>query len=483
MPPAPDEGSAPVNNEVFDAEPSAAAGETMIAAAEPGAPAMATSHPIGFWFFFWGELAERSSYYGMRAILALYMVDQLGFNKAHASTAVHAFIAACYLLPLAGGWVADNFLGKYRTIVGFSIPYILGHVILGIESVPFLVIALSLLAMGSGVIKPNISTLMGMTYDQQRPGQTKLRSDAFAMFYGAINIGAAISSFAMPWIRTNYSYRLAFLFPAGLMVVAFAIFAAGKRFYAAESVARREKTPEERAAQRSVLARISGIFAVVAFVWTIQDQSATTWTFFARDYLNLQLFGPIDVTLFGRKLSIGTLEPDQIQGINPVLIVILLPLVTVFWHWLDRRGLKLRPTDKMLIGFVLGVVTMATMAAAGFLTSKDAKISVLWEVIAYVVITTAEICISVVGLELAFTAAPTHMKSFVTACWLLTIFAGDSMAIPLTWLYESKLPAQLTWLYDKPLSPGPYFSLLTLLMLAVTVTFAFVASRFNRAAE
>jgi POT family proton-dependent oligopeptide transporter len=469
MPPARDDGSAPVD-EVFDAETSAAAGGTAIASAEePGASATSTSHPIGFWFFFWGELAERSSYYGMRAILALYMVDRLGFSEARSGAAVHTFIAACYLLPLVGGWVADNFLGKYWTIVGFSVPYILGHVILGVESVPFLVAALALLAMGSGVIKPNISTLMGMTYDQQRPGQERLRSDAFAMFYGAINIGAAISSFAMPWIRTNYSYRLAFLFPAGLMVVAFAIFAAGKRFYAVESVARREKTPEERAAQRSVLARISGIFAVVAFVWTIQDQSASTWTFFARDYLNLHLFGPIDMTIFGRTFSIGTLEPDQIQGINPVLIVILLPLVTVFWHWLDRRGLKLRPTDKMVIGFVLGIVTMATMAAAGFLTSKEAKISVLWEIVAYVVITTAETCISVVGLELAFTAAPKHMKSFVTACWLLTIFAGDSLAIPLTWLYDA-------------MSPGPYFSLLTLLMLAVTAAFVFVANRFNRAA-
>ena len=88
----------------------------------------------------------------MRAILALYMVDQLGFTKARAGTAVHAFIAACYFLPLAGGWVADNFLGKYWTIVGFSLPYILGHVILGIETVPFLVTALALLASAEAAV-------------------------------------------------------------------------------------------------------------------------------------------------------------------------------------------------------------------------------------------------------------------------------------------------------------------------------------------
>src|SRR5438270_3023755 len=92
-------------------------------------------HPIAFWFIFWGEFAERCSYYGMRAILAKYMADQLSLGQANASTYVSFFIAACYFLPLAGGFIADRFFGKYWTIVGFSIPYILGHVILGVESV------------------------------------------------------------------------------------------------------------------------------------------------------------------------------------------------------------------------------------------------------------------------------------------------------------------------------------------------------------
>ena len=458
MPPARDDGSAPVD-EVSDTETSAAAGGTAIAGPEePDASATSSSHPIGFWFFFWGELAERCSYYGMRAALLTYMIDRLHFQEDDASSAMHTFMAACYLLPLAGGWVADNFLGKYWTIVGFSIPYILGHVVLGIESVPFLVIALSLLAMGAGVIKPNISTLMGMTYDQQRPGQEKLRSDAFAMFYGAINIGAFVSTMAVPWIAKEYNYQLAFLFPAVLMVVAFFIFAMGKRHYAVETIARREKSPEERAAQRAVLARISGIFAVVAFFWAVQDQSASTWTLFAKDYLNLDLFG-------------WTLAPGMVQGANPALIVILLPFITWLWHALDRRGIRIRPTDKMLIGFVLATVTMVMMSVAGFVTSPEAKISVLWEVAAYVVITAAEACISVVGLELAFAAAPAQMKSFVTACWLFTVFLGDTIAAP------------LTRLYDKQMAPGPYFVLWTGIMLAVTLVFVPVASRFNRAAE
>src|SRR5262245_29298612 len=213
-------------------------------------------HPKGFWFFFWGEFAERCSYYGMRAILAKYMADQLGLGQANAGTYVAFFAAGCYFLPLIGGWVADRFFGKYWSIVGFSLPYILGHVILGIENYWCLAIALSLLAMGAGVIKPNISTLMGLTYDQQRPGQTELRSTAFAMFYFAINVGAAISQFAMPPIRSAHGYRIAFLFPAALMVVAFLIFAAGKKYYAHEVISGAIKTREERAEQWRVLGRI-----------------------------------------------------------------------------------------------------------------------------------------------------------------------------------------------------------------------------------
>lgn len=140
------------------------------------------SHPTGFWFFFWGEFAERSSYYGMRAILSLYMTEKLGIDEGNAGTFMSLFIAGCYFLPLLGGYIADNFFGKYWTIVGFSLPYIAGQFIVGIENKYAVVGALALLAMGSGVIKPNISTLMGMTYDQHAPGRNSsevMRSAGF----------------------------------------------------------------------------------------------------------------------------------------------------------------------------------------------------------------------------------------------------------------------------------------------------------------
>src|SRR5437667_9521544 len=181
-------------------------------------------HPPAIWFFFWGEFAERSSYYGMRAILFLYMTQVLHLADTKAGPMYSAFKMACYFLPLLGGYIADRWLGRYWTIVGFSLPYIVGQFLLRTPDYTVMVIALALLAGGSGVIKPNISTLMGQTYDQQRPGKKMLRSAAFSLFYLSINVGSFISTLAMPQLRDKYGYAVAFQFPAWLMVASLIVF-------------------------------------------------------------------------------------------------------------------------------------------------------------------------------------------------------------------------------------------------------------------
>lgn len=433
------------------------------------------NHPPGFWFIFWGELAERCSFYGMMSILARFISEAIvdgdtrGLGDGAGNAWVSYFKAASYLLPLLGGFLADQFFGKYRIIVIFSIPYILGHVIMTQETYWWTIVALGLLAMGSGVIKPNISTLMGLTYDQQRPGNEQLRSMAFGMFYMAINVGAAVSYALIPWIRTNWGYSIAFLCPAILMAVSFAIFAVGKPFYAEEIIKRKVSTPEETREKLNLLLRVSGLFLVVSFFWAVFDQSHTTWVFFARDFMNLELFGL-------------ELSPEQFGVVNPILIVILVPTLQLMWNQLERRfGIHVRPTDKMLIGFILTMITMSIMALAGFLcgpyqdpgdggkriVEASSKVSIGWEVLAFFFLTAAEVLISVTGLELAFTVAPQSLKSFVTAIWLFTVALGNSFInVPVGYLYP-KLP------------PGQYFALLAGMMLAIIVVFMFVARRFN----
>lgn len=447
-----------------------------------------TSHPKGFWYIFSGELAERASFYGMKSILLLYLVHVFGYKENNASSLVHLYVAACYFTPLIGGFLADRFLGKYWTIVFFAVPYTIGQFVVGLSNEYLMFGALALLALGSGIIKPNISTLMGLTYDQQRPGQEQLRSQAFAWFYVSINIGSALSTLICPWLRNTFGkfdpetktladpqtgYMVAFMFPAVLMAIAFCFFTAGKRHYAVETPGKPDTSPSPtnepaEASKWKVVGQVGGLFFLVMFFWAIFDQHTSTWILFAKNNLELNVGG-------------YEVPPDQIQALNPIFIVCFVPLVNLFFSRLAKRGIRVRPTDKMIAGFLLTAFCMAIHSAAGYASQNAdgtiSKVTILWQVFAFVVITFAEILISVTGLELAFTAAPKSMKSFVTALWLLAVgLANLFINTPVSQMYPGKdagfLPQFKT--------AGDYFGALTIAMLAVTVVFFFVARRFNK---
>jgi hypothetical protein len=151
------------------------------------------------------------------------------------------------------------------------------------------------------------------------------------------------------------------MLPAVLMTLSLLIFAFGKPFYGTQTIQRRRRTPEEKRERVAVLRRMFGIFVVVVFFWAIYYQTTSTWIYFARDYLHLKLHLNLLVKVFDYDLS-----PDQLQLINPVLILVLLPPITMMWHVLARFGLNLKPTDKMLIGFVLTAITMVIVAWSAF---------------------------------------------------------------------------------------------------------------------
>ncbi len=333
--------------------------------AEPTPPAapVPTGHPKGFYFLFAGEFAERFSFYGMRAILPLYLADQLGYGEARGGVFYAFFLAMCYFTPLIGGYIADNFFGKYWTIVGFSLPYVAGQFLVGFENTYVLVGALALLCIGTGVIKPNISTLMGMTYDQQRPGQEQLRTTAFQAFYMSINIGAAMSQILVPLIRDlTGSYQIAFMVPAAFMIIALAIFAAGKKYYAVEKIDRNRPpaTADETVAKIRVLSQIALLFLLVVFFWAVFDQSSSTWVYFAKTYMNRQVFG-------------YQLAPDSIQALNAIFIVSFIGgglLYAKYFGSKDPTKKGMPATTRMFLGFVLTAVTMGVMAVAGYLTGE-----------------------------------------------------------------------------------------------------------------
>jgi POT family proton-dependent oligopeptide transporter len=450
--------------------------------------AVSTRHPLAFFFFFWGEFAERSSYYGMRAILFLYLTSVLAFADNTATEIQSYFKAACYFLPLLGGYLADRFFGKYWTIVGFSVPYVIGHFVLGIQSEIALFIALLLLAGGSGVIKPNISTLMGLTYDQQRPGQEALRSSAFLWFYFSINIGALISQYGLPRFRTHLieqtndigqAYRIAFQFPAWVMVASLAIFALGKPFYAIDKPGPLPSlSPEERRQRRQVLARLLGVFALMVFWWAIYEQNDNLWTAFARDHIDRHLLGekPTLTTfafltplvnlvwrLFGEEFA-----PDGFQFINALLVILLVPAFAWGFRKVDPAMRVFRPMRKILAGFLFQVGASGVMAIAGAQSADGTLVSAWWIVAGFTFLTIGEILLYGTGLELSYAAAPANMKGFVTACFLVTNALGNM------------INAQLSKLYVTHLAPAEFFTLSATIVLAAAIAFFFVGRRFDR---
>ena len=424
-----------------------------------GAIARLKEHPKGFWFVFWGELAERASFYGMRAILAMYLVTILGYHESGGASIVQFFIAACYVAPLLGGWIADRFLGRYRTILYFATPYILGHLLLGgIQERWAMFAALGLLALGSGSIKPNTSTLMGKVYEHE--GKQPLLTEAFSYFYAAINVGALISMFFLPGLRDKYGYGVAFAIPAALMAVSFVVFAAGKRYYPEDRPRlelKKEKPTRER--QIRTLKRIAPIFALIAVFWLVYDQAASTWIYFAKDHMDLMVFKGV------------RLAPDRVGWTNSLFIIFLTPVFNWMWEtWKKRRGGSMVPdTTKMLIGFGIVFVCMAGLATLGFVSAFH-KPNIWWEIVATFVITLSELCISVVGLEFAYTQALPGTKSTVTAAFLFTVTIGDFVG------------GFFDKLYDKALKPGPYFLVQTVIVGVAGLLFIVVARRFNQSA-
>ncbi|HVP06288.1 MAG TPA: MFS transporter, partial [Candidatus Acidoferrum sp.] len=283
----------------------------------------------------------------------------------------------------------------------------------------------------------------------------------FSWFYMAINIGAAVTTFSLPFIRDHYGYRVAFMAPTILMAASLGVFFMGKKHYPTEEIKRGqkiEKTPQQKHEERSALVRLSGLFILIVFFWSIFDQSYSTWTLFARDHMILDL----DIFSWHWKVP-----PDAIQSLNPILIIFFTPLFAWIWSRTDRDEThRLASPRKMLIGFLLVVLTMAVMSVGGYI-AVDGKISILWELLAYALITMAELCISVVGLQLAFEEAPEHMKSMITGIWLFTVFLGDTLAAWFSRIYTST-------------TPGTYFGGMTVLMIVVTILFFFIGRRFEK---
>jgi dipeptide/tripeptide permease len=443
---------------------------------EPPAATIPTSHPKALYFIFWGEFAERACYYGMRAILSLYMIKCLNIEEANATSYYSLYKMACYMLPLLGGYIADRYIGKYWAIVGFSIPYVIGQSLLAYGDRDLLIFSLALLAFGSGVIKPNISSLLGMTYDQQRPGKLNLRAQAFLWFYFSINVGALISQFTLPLVRdyvqNHYSiklaYQVAFAIPVIFMVGSLIAFAIGRPYYAVEKPGPGPKlTPEERSKQRKVITSLLGVFLLIVLFWIPYEHNDVQWIYFADKYMDLSTPW---LSAHGGPEKISA---DAYQWINALGVLILLPFFAWFWPRFDPTGKRVSPIQKMFAGFLFTATGPLVMAVCAYFAQHGSSVSALWLVLAYFLLTIGEVLVYGTGLDFSYGQAPTSMKSMITACFLLTNAISN--------LFNSFWTRN----YDNPdgvfpLPPLTFFSIDVVLPIIGGVLMLIVGRRFHQ---
>ncbi|KAM7348686.1 yin isoform 2-T2 [Cochliomyia hominivorax] len=348
-------------------------------------PSQPVKYPKAVGFIISNEFCERFNYYGMRTILVLYLTSKLHYDKDTSTVLFHVFTMLVYLCPLVGAIVADSWLGKFRTILYLSIVYAIGGVIVALGAVPTLnlpvqgatILGLVLIAIGTGGIKPCVSAFGGDQF--KLPDQAKQLATFFSLFYFAINAGSMISTSLTPILREDVHcfgdidcFPLAFGVPAILMLISVVIFVAGKKLYVMKPPAgnmilgvskciteaiggwRRERKTsprkhwldyaEPKMGQKMVsdtktLLKILVLFLPFPVFWALFDQQGSRWTFQATR---------MDGELWG-----FTIKPDQMQVINPLLILGFIPIFDyVIYPLLALIGIK-RPLQKLTLGGLL----------------------------------------------------------------------------------------------------------------------------------
>ncbi|MCB9780692.1 MAG: POT family MFS transporter [Alphaproteobacteria bacterium] len=384
------------------------------------APTASSGMPKGIPYIVTNEAAERFSFYGMKGILVIfmtkYLMDQGGqadfMKQEEAMEYYHLFTSAVYFFPALGALLSDVILGKYRTILTLSVVYCLGHLALAMDETRMgLAIGLTLIAIGSGGIKPCVSAHVG---DQFGKSNSHLMEKVFNWFYLAINLGAFVSTLLTPWLLDNYGPHLAFGVPGLLMLMATILFWMGRNVFIHIPAGGTSFIKEIFSAEGlKALGKLSIIYVFVAMFWALFDQTGSAWVLQAekmdRNFLGFEWLS------------------SQIQAINPVLILTLIPLFTFVVYPLANKIWPLTPLRKIAIGFFITVPAFLVPAWIELTIADGGFPNIAWQLAAYGILTTAEILISVTCLEFSYTQAPKKMKSVIMAAYLMSVSVGNIM--------------------------------------------------------
>ena len=388
------------------------------------APVATTSLPKGIPYIIGNEAAERFSFYGMKGILTIFMTKYLfllsdtagtPMSKTEAIARYHDFTFWVYLTPILGAFLADWLLGKYRTILSLSIVYCLGHLALalmgsaGMSAENWMLTGLYLIALGSGGIKPCVSAHVG---DQFGESNGHWLTKVFGWFYISINVGAALSTLATPLLLEWYGPHWAFGVPGVLMAVATLVFWMGRKVFV-HIPARGNEFVKEVFSPEGYMAvgKLFIIFLFVAVFWALFDQTGSSWVLQAED-------------LDRNWLGIHWLS-SQIQAINPIMIVTLVPLFSFVIYPAIDKVFPLTPLRKISIGLFVMVPGFAIVSMVQGWVDAGQTPSIAWQLFAYAILTASEVMVSITCLEFAYTQAPRSMKSVIMAVFLFSVSLGN----------------------------------------------------------
>jgi POT family proton-dependent oligopeptide transporter len=382
-------------------------------------------------------------------------LDVMGNEESKAY--FHLFNSVVYFTPLLGALISDIWLAKYRTIFYFSLLYCLGFLVLVLDVTRLgLAVGLVLIAIGSGIIKPCVSANVG---DQFGQSNKHLIEKVYSWFYFSINLGAAISMLLCPWLLDHYGPRMGFGVPAVFMVLATIAFWLGRWKFVHIPRGGIEFVKETFGGEGlRTIGKLCIIYLFVAMFWALFYQSQSAWVLQAKN-MNLTWLGI-------------TWKPAQLQFINPALVLVMIPAFTYRFYPAMNKMFTLTSLRKITIGMF---VTVLSFVVCGWVETQiiaGAKPSIGWQFLAYVILTSAEIMVSITCLEFSYTQAPKKMKSFIMAVFLLSVSVGNAFAAVVNAFIQnadgsSKLPG------------ASYYWFFTIAMLVTAILFIPVARSYR----
>jgi POT family proton-dependent oligopeptide transporter len=437
-------------------------------------------HPVGLYVLFFTEMWERFSYYGMRGLLKLYMVNYLfvasrqlyqgGAAKVagdpsavmgwatiqhwinpdpHTLPGVYAsviygwYTALVYLTPLVGGYLADRYWGQRKTVFLGGALMAIGHFMMAFQNWFFY--ALLFLIIGNGAFKPNISTQVGNLYGENDPR----RDGAFTIFYMGINLGAFICNLVCGTLAMYKGWDWGFGAAGVGMMLGLVVYALGQRYLAADNVMVKHAKHEEASVkqpftdgEKKRIWALIGLCALNIVFWAVYEQQGNTMQTWADEKTAWPIIMGFQV------------PATWFQSFNPLFIFLLAPVLDMFWMRQSKKGTEPSSVAKMAIGCViLGLSFIVMVAVAGHMDAG--KGSWVWPVVCTLALTVGELYLSPIGLSLVTKVSPARIVSLMMGMWFLSSFFGNLLSGYIGVLFEGHF-----------LSAEQFFWLLTALGIA-----------------